>query len=447
MGSTPVRAAVAAALSQIGQGLYGVACSGGADSIALADAVIAVAGAPHVVVMTIDHGLQAGSAEVAARVASWARGQGAAPVVRRVEVPARASREAAARGARYAALEAIADEVGCCAVLLAHTARDQAETVLLRVVRGTGPAGLAGMARVRGRFVRPLLDVRRADIEAYCAARGLPVWDDPMNEDRAVARVRVRRELMPRLGEENPAIEDALVRLAAQAREWLEVIDARAAGWSWPIDCRALAREPAAVRKRVVAWRLEASGYEAAHLEAIDALVCAPRRGTVSLDVPGGHAMRVYDELDVRAEAANGSGERRAANGSGERQRRAASGSGERQRRAASGSGERQRRAASGSGERQPFAEAVRRSRPPKPLASAEAAPDPTPPGHILRTWQPGDRIRLPRLHGHSRKLSDLFTDLRIPRAARALARVVVRQSDGAITWAEHVGHAVPAPA
>src|SRR5258706_7828140 len=158
-----VRAAVERALS--GRALYGVACSGGADSIALADAAIEVAGAPNVAVRTIDHGLSPDSARVAAEVATWAKGRGAAAVVRRVEVERRASIEAAARDARYAALEALADELGIEVVLLGHTARDQAETVMLRILRGTGPAGLGAMAAVRGRFARPLLELPRAAID------------------------------------------------------------------------------------------------------------------------------------------------------------------------------------------------------------------------------------------------------------------------------------------
>src|SRR5450432_2885455 len=136
-----VHDAVAAALDHVGPGLYGVACSGGADSLVLADAAIAVAGAAHVVTLTIDHGLQP-----VPDVATWARGLGAAAVIRQVTVPHEASLEAAARRVRYAALDALADELGLAVVATAHTARDQAETVLLRILRGTGPAGLAGIA-------------------------------------------------------------------------------------------------------------------------------------------------------------------------------------------------------------------------------------------------------------------------------------------------------------
>lgn len=385
MPSTPVRAAVAASLARIGAGLYGVACSGGADSLALADAAITVAGAAHVVVLVVDHGLQPDSGQIADRVAAWARGQGAAAVVRRVALAPRASREAAAREARYGALTALADELGCVAVLLGHTARDQAETVLLRILRGTGPAGLVGMAAARGRFVRPLLALPRAAIDAYCAARGLAPWTDPMNADPAFARVRVRQELMPLLAAHNPAIADALLRLAATAAEWLAVLDAQASRHTWPLDCRALAAELPAIRKRVIAVRLEATGYEATHLEAIDALVTSPRRGTRALDVPGGTITRTYDSLSFVPAAPSDRG---------------------------------------------------------VPLGDAGGLAVTPGAGELTRTWRPGDRIKLPRLAGHSRKLSDLFTDLRIPRAARASARVIVRISDGEIVWAEHVGPA-----
>src|SRR6185295_8719053 len=174
-------AAVNAQIRRVGPGLYGVACSGGADSLALADAAIAAAGPTHVIALSIDHGLSPGSAAVAEGVAAWIRAQGAAAVVRRVDVVRRGSLEAAARVARYAALDALADELGLACVLLGHTARDQAETVLLRLLRGTGPAGLAAIPAVRGRFVRPLLAIERAAIDTYVQAHGLAVWDDPMN--------------------------------------------------------------------------------------------------------------------------------------------------------------------------------------------------------------------------------------------------------------------------
>jgi len=379
----PIQGAVRAALGEGAPGLVAVACSGGADSIALADAAIEVAGASRVAVLTIDHGLAAASARVAGEVAAWARGRGATAAVERVAVPRRASVEAAAREVRYAALERLADRLGAARVLVAHTARDQAETVLLRLLRGTGPAGLAGMAAVRGRFVRPLLALGRDAIEAYVAARGLPTWEDPMNEELRLARVRVRRELLPRLRAENPQLDAALVRLAQSAGEWLEVIDGLAAPHArLPIECAGLAVLPAAVRKRAVALALEraALAYDAAHLDAIDRLITRPPRGTVRIDLPAARLVRTYDRL--------------------ERER--------------------------SSGE--------------VPHLAAPLGP------YLLRPWQRGDRMKPARLKGRSRKLSDLYIDAKVPRAERQAARVLVRTTTGAIVWAEHIGLAHDEP-
>jgi tRNA(Ile)-lysidine synthase len=374
-------AAVNAQIGRVGPGLYGAACSGGADSLALADAAIHAAGAANVVVLSIDHGLTAASAAVSAAVAAWARERGAAAVVRRVEVARRGSVEAAARSARYDALDALADELGLACVLIGHTARDQAETVLLRLLRGTGPAGLAAIPVQRGRFVRPFLALERAAIDAYVRARALPVWDDPMNDDRRHARVRVRLDILPALQRENLQLPAALVRLARSAAEWLEVIDGLARPFArFPIDAAALAAQPAAIRKRAVSLALEAAGldYDAVHLERIDRIATAPARGRVAIDVRGGAIIRSYGVLTV--------------------------------------------------------------------AAGAEVATHPpleAPHGdYELRAWCAGDRMRPARLKGRSRKLSDLYIDAKVPRAARVSARVLVRRSDATIIWAEHIGAA-----
>ncbi|MEO6775789.1 MAG: tRNA lysidine(34) synthetase TilS [Kofleriaceae bacterium] len=397
-----LRGAVHAAIGRIGPGLYGVACSGGVDSMALADAAIACAGAPHVVIVTIDHGLQPASAQVADGVAAWATARGATPIVRRVTVGAGGSIEAAARTARFVAFEQVIDQLGLAALLLAHTRRDQAETIVMRIVRGTGPAGLAGMAPRRGPFVRPLLELPRSCTEAYVAACALPVWDDPMNRDRAITRVRVRDTLMPAVRAENPAAEQALVRLADAAREWLDVIDAWAAPFGqFPIDCGALALPPAAIRKRAIALALERAGidYDARHVEAIDRLVQRPDGGEVAIDLPRARIVRSYARLDL-AQPHETAEARSATNAS--------------------------------------------------PAVPGGAAPPGGGAGTIgyvpphgpyaIRTWQAGDRMRPVRLRGRSRKLSDLYIDLKIPRAKRALAHVMVRTTDHAIVWAEHVG-------
>jgi tRNA(Ile)-lysidine synthase len=366
----------------LGPGLIGLACSGGTDSMALAHAAIAEWGASNVILIHVDHGLSPGSERVAAEVAAWARGQGVAAVVRTVVVEKRASIEAAARDARYAVLEESAREVGCRWIWLAHTASDQAETVLMRIVRGTGVAGLAGIAPIRGVFVRPLLAVPRSATEAYVAAHGLPTWQDPMNDDDAITRVRFRNRHLPALREENPAVDDALIRLAAIAREWLFAIEGLAEPHSrFPIETTNLTSLPDAVRKHAYARALERAqlGYDAIHLEQIDDLVVRGNGEQRSIDVPGGRVVLTYRTLDVARGQGTGA----------------------------------------------------------SPPVSIELV---APSGYQLRTWQDGDRMKPARLKGRSRKLSDLFIDAKVPRDARRAARVVIRPADGVIVWAEYIG-------
>jgi tRNA(Ile)-lysidine synthase len=380
-------AAVNAQIGRVGPGRYGVACSGGGDSLALAHAAIRAAGPGNVVVLSIDHGLTAEAAAASIAVVAWARGMGATAQLRRVELARRSSLEAAARTARYAALDELADELGLACVMLGHTARDQAETVMMRVLRGTGPAGLAAIPSRRGRFVRPLLALDRAAIDAYVHAHQLPVWSDPMNADRRLARVRVREEILPALRRENPQLDAALVRLAGSAAEWLEVIDAKARPLAqFPIDAAVLAAEPAAIRKRAIAIALDAAGldYDALHLERIDELATARARGQRTVEVAGAAIIRSYGVLSI---APRGNSRE-----------------------------------------------------------SAAAPPIAVPVGHELRRWHAGDRMRPVRLKGRSRKLSDLYIDAKLPRSVRDVARVLVRTSDATIVWAEHLGDAYGEP-
>ncbi len=185
-----VAAAVAAALPD---GDVVVGCSGGADSLALALGASWAArrAGTRAEVLVIDHGLQSGSADVADGVVARLAAAGVPARAQRVEVrPGADGVEAAARDDRLAALA----EPGL-PVLLGHTLDDQAETVLLGLLRGSGARSLAGMAAVRGPFHRPLLGLRRSDTEAACRAWGVDWWADPMNDDPAFARVRARRAL------------------------------------------------------------------------------------------------------------------------------------------------------------------------------------------------------------------------------------------------------------
>lgn len=385
-----VRAAVAAAVADLpAKSRVGVACSGGADSVALADAAVAELGAARVLLLHVDHRLHPGSATTAWHVRELAASLGAGFELLTVTVGKGASLEDQARAARYAAIERAAAAAGLACVLAGHTARDQAETVLMRVLRGTGPAGLAGIPARRGPHRRPLLDLPRSDIDAHVAARGLVTIADPMNDDRRFARVRLRRDLMPALAAENPRLEDALLRLARSAAEWAAHVDDAAAALvtgNRSAAARDLAAAGPAIGKRALQLLAAPAPLEADHLEAAWALVTAPARGTRGIDVPGARIERSYAEIVVR-----------------------------------------------------PASDVGESASPPDGL-TVEGPDGP----YAIRPWRPGDRMRPERLRGRSRKLSDLYGDARIPRATRTRARVVVANS-GEIVWAEHVGPAAGA--
>nr|WP_167996083.1 tRNA lysidine(34) synthetase TilS [Arthrobacter pigmenti] len=207
-----------------------VACSGGADSLAVAatTAHLARSGQYRVGAVVVDHGLQPDSAEVA----EAARGQltelGLEPVeVRRVEVPSRGmGPEAAARTARYAALDAAVEDHAAGAVLLGHTLDDQAEQVLLGLSRGSGTRSLSGMPARRGVYLRPFLGLRRSDTEEICRFSGLAPWHDPTNADPSLTRSRVRTQVLPYLEDAlGPGIVEALhrtSRILAQDAAYLD---------------------------------------------------------------------------------------------------------------------------------------------------------------------------------------------------------------------------------
>jgi tRNA(Ile)-lysidine synthase len=252
--------------------------------------------------VTVDHGLQAGSAERADAVASWAGTAGFDPVrVVSVEVAGRpGGPEAAARAARYEALCKAAHDCGASTVLLGHTLDDQAETVFLALARGGGPRGLAGMPEVRTidgvAFVRPLLHLPRAVVRAAAVDAGLPPWEDPHNADPSFARARVRAALPLLVDALGPGLVANLGRaatLAAQDNAALDevaaVVAARArSGDGLRID--ELAGQPVAVRTRVLrlfAAEIGANALSQRHVAALDSLLVAWRgQGPVAL--PGG---------------------------------------------------------------------------------------------------------------------------------------------------------------
>lgn len=288
-----------AVLAELPAGDVIVGCSGGADSTALALGAAWAArrrgGCAQAIV--VDHGLQDGSSAVAATVVERLRRHGVSAEAVGVDVVQQGEGlEAAARAARLAALAAPG-----LPVLLGHTLDDQAESVLLGLLRGSGTRSLAGMAPRRGQFRRPLLGLRRADTVAACRAWGIGWWDDPMNQDPAFARVRARTllaELGAGLGRD---VAVALARTATLARADADLLDAltreRLAG-SGPADCAALGALPDALRWRALHAWLAAEGVaaEQGHVLAVDRLVTA-WRGQGPISVPGGNVSRVGQRL------------------------------------------------------------------------------------------------------------------------------------------------------
>jgi tRNA(Ile)-lysidine synthase len=289
-----------------------VACSGGADSLALA-AALAHESRHHddrrAGAVTVDHGLQPGSAARARAVGAHLEASGLDPVeVVHVRVDGPGGPEGAARQARRDALEATARRHGDAVVLLGHTLHDQAETVLLGLARGSGGRSLGGMAQVTGRWVRPLLGLPRDTVRAAApvdTARGLP-WEDPHNDDPSYTRARVRHRLLPALEAElGPGVAAALARTADLLRSDADALDVWAAevpGEARDLDVVTLEALPPAVRRRVLRRAaLEAGSpatdLTAAHVRAVEALV-TQWRGQLWVDLPGGvRAQREGDRL------------------------------------------------------------------------------------------------------------------------------------------------------
>ncbi|HVQ19134.1 MAG TPA: tRNA lysidine(34) synthetase TilS [Actinomycetes bacterium] len=301
-----VRSAVRAELEDIAPGsLVLAAVSGGRDSLALADGCAFEA--PKLALqcggLIVDHGLQPGSRDVANEIALVLRSIGLEPVeVLTVTVAETGSLEAAARSARYGALEVAAERLGSATVLLGHTLDDQAETVLLGLGRGSGARSLSGMARRRGIYRRPLLGLDRHTTGDACVAAGLKPWDDPHNDDARFRRVLVRHRVLPVLEEQlGPGVAQALARSAEMLRDddialehWAADVHARATADSPAegLDCAVLSEVPAAVRRRVLRLAALTAGVPGGALRQsqlldVDLLV-AGWHGQGAVDLPGG---------------------------------------------------------------------------------------------------------------------------------------------------------------
>ena len=266
-----------------------LAVSGGPDSMALM--LLAArwarrdAAAPELCVATVDHGLRPGSADEAAQVGVWASARGLSHTILRWEgdKPTRAIQEKA-RAARYALLVAHARAIGAQALATAHHAEDQAETVLFRLLRGSGVAGLAGMTALSIRnglpLHRPLLDWSKAELAAVCAAEGQPFLDDPSNRDPAFARARLRASAATLAA--GGLDRDALVRLArraARAEQALtratDAAEARLRPDGLGLDALALIELPDEIALRLVERlaRGASGGEKPARLDRLESVV------------------------------------------------------------------------------------------------------------------------------------------------------------------------------
>ena len=195
-----------------------VAVSGGPDSVALLDLLVQTREVHglDLVVGHLDHGIHPDSALVAHQVESLAQRHGIPVEIGRLSLGPGA-RETEARAARYAWLEEVRARIGAEIILTAHHADDQVETILMRVLGGSGPAGLAGMAPASGTLVRPLLSVGRRELIRHLQERGLEAWLDPANTDPRHLRSWIRTELLPALRLRTPAVDANLQRLSRQA--------------------------------------------------------------------------------------------------------------------------------------------------------------------------------------------------------------------------------------
>jgi tRNA(Ile)-lysidine synthase len=285
-----------------------VACSGGPDSSALLDALAQLAPrlALELAVASIDHGLRPAAVDEVRAVLAAAAALGLPAAGLRLTRPPGSM--AAARRARYDALAAHARAVGAAAIAVGHTATDQAETLLDRMLRGAGTRALGGMAPRRPialglTLIRPLLGVTAVEIEAYVAARGLAVARDPTNVDPRYRRSRLRHQVLPLLRAERGDADRALAELCERLRADGEALDAEAARLAptlrdaaGTLDVAGLAVLAPTLRGRVL--RAEAGvPLERVHLDAI-ARLCDERAGTRTLDLPMGlHAERRYGRL------------------------------------------------------------------------------------------------------------------------------------------------------
>ena len=284
-----------------------VAVSGGADSLALAAACEFEAKklGVKIAAAVIDHSLQKGSDKVAAQTAETLAALGFEEVVvKKIAVGKAGGPEAAARSARYTALETIRQKTKSHFIVLGHTSSDQAETVLLGLVRGSGSKSLSGMSEKTGFLLRPLLGIERATTETFCKDSGIKYWSDPQNKDEKFLRVMIRKHVLPFLEKQlGGSVAASLVRTSDQLREDNAYLESQAdksfkkyakvSGSGISIDAKALEKLPAAILNRVIKKALDSFGSESSrtHVLAVSDLVLS-WHGQKPLALPGVRVVR-----------------------------------------------------------------------------------------------------------------------------------------------------------
>lgn len=421
-----------------------VALSGGADSVALTlllhalapNATFTLAGVVHV-----NHQLRDAAADDERFCRDLAERLSLPIEVAQVDVRQTARRlhislEEAGHRERYAVFDEVAERLAIDRIATAHTRDDQAETYLMRLIRGAGPEGLAGIRPRSGRVIRPVLDALRVELRAYLAERGESFREDETNRDLAITRNHVRHELVPFLQERfSPAIVDVLARTAAISLGDAEWIDTRVneiapAVVSYTedrvsVDVDRLSEQPTAVSRRVARRALEhvakqSLGFE--HVERFLRLASGPRRVVGEADFPGCRVEWSGDALVVAPPRARDT----PTDVGGFQYELAIPG-----------------RVRVPEAQMEVSAELVSRTeyegglvaRGGAVTVAAAALTNPL----IVRSWQPGDVIR-PLGLGGRKKLQDLFVDRKVARSERHIVPIVADKKGG-IVWV--VGHAV----
>ena len=284
-----------------------IAVSGGADSLALAAACEFEAKklGVKIAAAVIDHSLQKDSDKVAAQTAKTLAALGFEEVVvKKIAVGKAGGPEAAARTARYTALETLRQKTKSHFVVLGHTSSDQAETVLLGLVRGSGSKSLSGMSEKTGVLLRPLLGIERATTEAFCKDSGIKYWSDPQNKDEKFLRVMIRKHVLPFLEKQlGGSVAASLVRTSDQLREDNSYLESQAdksfkkyakvSGSGISFDAKAIEKLPAAILNRVIKKALDGFGSESSrtHVLAVSDLVLS-WHGQKPLALPGVRVVR-----------------------------------------------------------------------------------------------------------------------------------------------------------